>query len=136
MPYWSLFYHLVWSTKYRLPIIEPAWESDLYGYLRGKSAALECRLHAIGGMPDHIHVVISIPPKIEVARLTGLLKGASSHRVNEKYAHGSFAWQTEYGAFTFSERELPHVRAYVINQKKHHADNTIDPALETSPGGA
>jgi putative transposase len=136
MPYWKLYYHLVWSTKYRLPIIEPAWEPDLYGYMRGKATALECFLHAIGGMSDHIHVVISIPPKLAVARLTGRIKGASSHHINEKYTAGAFAWQTEYGAFSFSERALPRIKAYVNNQMKHHTDNTLDTIMETSPEGA
>ena len=83
MPYWRLFYHIVWSTKYLLPLIEPAWEADLHGYMWGKATALECIPHAINGMPDHIHVVISIPPKLSIAKLIGQLKGASSHRVNE-----------------------------------------------------
>ena len=69
MPYWKLFYHVVWGTKHRLPLIDPAWEKDLYGYIRGKATALECIPHAMGGMPDHIHVAISIPPKLSVATM-------------------------------------------------------------------
>jgi REP-associated tyrosine transposase len=63
----------------------------------GKATALECIPHAIGGMPNHIHVAISIPPKLAVAILIGQLKGASSHHVNKRYADGSFLWQAEYG---------------------------------------
>ena len=69
MPYWRLFYHITWGTKNRLALIEPAWESDLYGYLWGKATALECIPHAIGGMPDHVHLAISIPPKQSFAKL-------------------------------------------------------------------
>jgi putative transposase len=90
MPYWRLFYHIVWSTKNRLALIDPAWEKDLYRYIWGKATALECIPHAIGGMPDHLHVAISIPPKFSVATLIGKLKGASSHHINEKYTHGAF----------------------------------------------
>lgn len=136
MPYWRLFYHLVWATKDRLPLIESAWESDLHGYIRGKATALECILHAIGGMPDHIHLVISIPPKISVATLIGQLKGASSHHINKYYAAGRFAWQIEYGAFSFSEGSLPKIVDYVNNQKKHHADSTLNYDMENSPSGA
>ena len=107
MPYWRLFYHVVWGTKNSLPLIESAWENDLYGYIWGKATALECIPHAINGMPDHIHVVISIPPKLSAAILIGRLKSASSHRVNESFvSHHSFAWQAEYGVFSFSERSL------------------------------
>jgi putative transposase len=127
MPYCRLFYHAVWSTKNRLPLIDPAWESDLYGYIWGKATALECIPRAINGMPDHIHVVISIPPKVPVATVIGQLKGASSHRVNEIFvSHRSFAWQSEYGVFSFSEKSLPRVVNYVKDQKRHHAQRSID----------
>lgn len=89
MPYWRLFYHVVWGTKNRLALIDPAWEKELHGYIRGKATALECIPHAIGGMPDHMHVVISIPPKLALATVIGQLKGASSHHVNQKYTGGS-----------------------------------------------
>lgn len=79
MPYWRLFYHVIWATKHRIQLIEPAWEYDLYGYIWGKSTALECIPHAIGGMYDHLHIAISIPPKLAVATVVGQLKGASSH---------------------------------------------------------
>jgi putative transposase len=95
LPYWRLFYHVVWGTKHRLPLIASTWESDLPGYIWGKSTALECIPHAINGISDHIHVVISIPPKLSVALLICQLKGASSHHVNENYADGAFAWQAE-----------------------------------------
>jgi putative transposase len=130
MPYWRLFYHVVWGTKNRLELIDPAWEKDLYGYLWGKATALECIPHAIGGMPQHIHVAISIPPKFSVAIAIGRLKGASSHYVNEKYADGSFLWQAEYGVLSFSEKSLPFIVDYINKQKKHHADHSLNMDME------
>jgi len=131
MPYWKLYYHAVWATKNRLPLIEPAWESDLYGYLRGKAKAMECFTHAVNGMPDHIHLVITIPPKMAVATVIGQLKGASSHRVNEIFvSHSSFAWQAEYSVFSISEKILPRIVEYVKNQKEHHSENSLMDALE------
>ena len=131
MSYWRLFYHAVWGTKYRLPLIEAAWEEDLYGYIQGKAIALECFPHAINGMPDHIHLVISIPPKLAVATLIGHLKGATSHRVNEMFvSHNSFAWQSEYGVFSVSEKSLYRVVDYVNNQKKDLTENAVNIALE------
>ena len=130
MPYWRLFYHAVWGTKNRLELIDPVWEKDLYGYIWGKATALECIPHAIGGISEHIHVAISIPPKLSVATLIGQLKGASSHHINENYTGGSFMWQAEYGVFSFSEKSLSTVVDYVNNQKRHHADNTLTLAME------
>ena len=130
MPYWRLFYHVVWATKNRLDLIDPAWEKDLYGYLWGKATAWECVPHAIGGMSDHIHVAISIPPKVAVATLIGKLKGSSSHHINERYANGSFLWQAEYGVSNFSEKALASVVEYINNQKKHHLGNSLNVGLE------
>jgi len=130
MPYWRLFYHIVWGTKNRLPLIESTWEKDLHGYIWGKATALECIPHAINGMSEHVHVAISIPPKLSVATLIGRLKGASSHHMNENFADGAFVWQAEYGVLSFSERSLSRVVDYVKNQKKHHAENTLNMAME------
>ena len=132
MSYWRLFYHIVWGTKNREELISPTWESDLYGYLWGKATALGCIPHAIGGMSEHVHVVLSIPPKLAVAKTVGLLKGSSAHHINTTYTDsaGAFAWQGEYGAFTFSEKALNSIVAYVNNQKKHHAENTLYSQME------
>lgn len=130
MSYWKLFYHVVWGTKNRLDLIDPAWEKDLNGYMWGKATALECIPHAINGMSDHTHVVISIPPKLCVATVIGQLKGASSHHINQNYAGGSFLWQAEYGVFSFSESSLFRVVNYVDHQKNHHADDTLNLGME------
>jgi hypothetical protein len=63
-------------------------------------------------------------PQIICGDLIGRLKGASSHHINKSYCNGSFLWQAEYGVFTFSR--------YINNQKKHHADNTLDTTMENA----
>lgn len=131
MTYWRLFYHAVWSTRGRQPLINPAWEKDLYGYLWGKASALDCIPHAINGMPDHLHVVLSIPPRLAIAAAIGQLKGASSHHINEKYLDGAFAWQGEYSVFSLSETAVEDVVGYVILQKKHHMEHRLIDMLET-----
>ncbi|HTX89724.1 MAG TPA: IS200/IS605 family transposase [Anaerolineales bacterium] len=125
MSYWRLFYHAVWSTKYRQPLIDSSWEKDLYGYLWGKAIALECIPHAINGMPDHIHIVLSIPPKLAIATIIGKLKGASSHHINENFLGDGFAWQDEYSIFSLSESALERAMGYVKGQKSHHAESTL-----------
>jgi putative transposase len=102
----------------------------MYGYLWGKAAALQCLPHAIGGMPDHIHIAIPIPPKLSIATVVGQLKGASSHHVNDLHAEGSFAWQAEYGVLSFSEKSLSAIVAYINNQEKHHAANDLQLTME------
>ena len=66
MALWRLYYHLVWATKERNPFITQDIEPALYGYIIGKAQALNCIIHAIGGMENHIHLVASVPPKVSV----------------------------------------------------------------------
>ena len=133
MSYWRLFYHVVWATKERLPLIELGWEADLYGYIWGKATALDCVVHAIGGMPEHVHVVLSIPPKLAVATIVGKLKGSSSHHINGRLiSDGLFDWQNEYGVVSFSESALPKIVEYVTTQKIHHASNSLNDKLEST----
>jgi putative transposase len=80
---------------------------------------------------DHIHLALSIPPTVAVADAIGRLKGASSHLIGQRLTQQTgFAWQSEYGALSLTERALPTVVAYVHNQKQHHADNSLIHGLE------
>lgn len=132
MALWRLYYHLVWATKERLPLITSDIEPHLYGYIIGKAHALGCITHAIGGIEDHIHNVVSIPPKISVAEFIKNIKGSSAHYIN----HGNFnypskfVWQRGYGAFSLGGKQLERAVNYVYNQKKHHQEGTLISSLE------
>jgi len=136
MSYWQLFYHIVWSTKKRQPLITPQIEPLIYDFLRAKAISLGGVVFAINGMEEHVHVVTSIPPRIAVAKFVGQLKGVSSARINKirNIAEPRFAWQGEYGVFSFDHKRLPNVVAYVNKQKEHHAANNLIPMLERDEG--
>jgi putative transposase len=94
MAFWRLYYHLVWTTKNREPLIQAAIEKRLYGYIVNKAAELEVYIYAINGWYDHIHLVVAIPPKHAVSEVVKRLKGASSHDLNHSYdLDRQFAWQ-------------------------------------------
>ena len=131
MAFWRLYYHLVWATKNREPLIQPEIEKRLYAYIVNKAAELESYVYSINGWYDHIHLVIAIPPKHAVAEVVKHLKGASSHDLN----HGGeldyqFAWQRGYGALSLGERQRPQAEEYVANQKDHHQRQTAIAWLE------
>lgn len=131
MPYAKLYYHFIWATKERLPLIEPAFEPDLYRAIAAKVQKMDGFAHAIGGIEDHIHLAVSIPPKLAPAFFIGEVKGNASHFINRVIkADLAFYWQDEYGVLTFGEKNLAAVVRYIHNQKKHHADGTIVPAME------
>jgi len=124
MPFTRLFYHLVWTTKNRIPFITAENESRLFAYIRQKANELEIRILALNGWNDHIHLIIEIPPKVSVAETVKRLKGASSHEFSELY------WQRGYGALTISERNLSLALDYVNRQKEHHAQQSSILRLE------
>lgn len=131
MPYWRLFYHLVWATKGRQPAIQPAFERRLHAAIRAKADELGALVHAVGGTDDHVHLVASVPPAMSLAQFAGQIKGATSHLVNHVLCpSGTFAWQAEYGCVSFGGRQLDRVVKYVINQRQHHRDGTVVPFLE------
>jgi putative transposase len=131
MPYFKLYYHFVWATKNRLPLIEPAFEADVYRAIAAKVQKMDGFLHAIGGTQDHVHLAVSIPPKLAPANFIGEVKGNASHFINHLVKPDlAFYWQDEYGVLTFGEKNLPAVVRYIQNQKKHHAGGTVISAME------
>ena len=131
MAYWQLYYHFIWGTKNRLPLIESALEPDLYRVIAAKAQDMGGFVHAIGGMEDHVHLVVSLPPKLAPAKFIGDVKGNSSHYVNHVIKPDfEFYWQDEYGVVSFGERNLASVVRYIHQQKQHHAGGTLISAME------
>jgi REP element-mobilizing transposase RayT len=88
-------------------------------------------LLAVGGMDDHVHLLVRLPSTISIADAVKQLKGSSSHFANhEVEKSAAFRWQGSYGAFSVSERILPRVRRYIANQEQHHRNRTLHRAYE------
>ena len=131
MSFWRLYYHLVWATKNREPLIQPEVEKRLYPYLVNKAAELGVYVHAVNGWDDHIHLIVAIPPKHAVAYVVKTLKGASAYDLNHAARlDRHFAWQRGYGALTLGETQKPKAIAYVEGQKEHHRQQTTNGWLE------
>ena len=132
MAFWRSYAHLVWATKNRKPLITTAIEGDIYAYTVSKAAEVGCYVHAINGVEDHVHLVISIPPKHSVAWVVKTLKGASSHFVNYSLRppEFTFQWQRGYGYLTLGESQCPRAIAYVEAQKEHHRQSQTNTWLE------
>jgi REP element-mobilizing transposase RayT len=131
VPYVQLYYHLVWATKNRTPLLTTEVEPVIHGYIRSKAVGLGATVYALNGVADNVHLVAAIPPSTAVAKFVGQVKGVASTRFNKVGSNGGpFSWQAEYGAFSFDQKRLPNYVGYVVNQKEHHSDRHIIPALE------
>jgi REP element-mobilizing transposase RayT len=131
MPYWKLYYHFIWGTKNRLPLIDAYIEPKLYRAIAAKAQMIGGFVHAIGGIVDHVHLSASIPLKMAPANFIGDVKGNSSHFVNYVIKPGfEFRWQAEYGVLSLGERNLAGIVRYIRKQKEYHANRILITALE------
>jgi putative transposase len=118
----NLLVHIVFSTKGRVPQIREEIKGQLYGYIGGIVQAEGGILLEIGGMPDHVHLLIKIKADASVAVIVRLIKTNSSRWVNQTLGLPErFEWQTGYGAFSVSESKAASVRRYIQTQEEHHA---------------
>jgi putative transposase len=131
MPYWRIFFHLVWATKQRESTIDEIRERLIQQSVIATCEAQGASMLALGFMPDYVHAAISVPPRIAVSELMRRINGSSSHLVNDvdrrtfNGFHERFFWQEEYGVLSFGERSLESVVSYVNNQRQHHSRDTI-----------
>jgi putative transposase len=117
--YTSLYFHLIFSTKNRQPLLSPQFRPRLFDYMGGILRHMEGSSLLINGIEDHVHVLASLPSTLAIATCLRDLKGDSSRWVHETIGL-PFGWQTGYAAFTVSQSALEDVRAYIANQEEHH----------------
>ena len=123
----NLLFHVVYSTKYRKPMIEKTWQDELYGYVGGVIRENKGTLLCMGGVNDHVHLLVRFSPTIAISDMLRLIKGNSSKMVNDKIKPRiPFEWQSGYGAFSVSESQCEKVRAYILNQEVHHRKRTFE----------
>ena len=116
----SLLYHLVFATKNREPLIEPAWRDRLHEYLGGAVRGLGGTPQGVGGVADHVHLLIGLKPTHCLSDFMRELKKASSIWVSEALDLPVFAWQEGYAAFTVSASARALVQDYIARQEEHH----------------
>ena len=118
----SLHYHLIFSTKNRLPLITPEIQPRLFEYIGGILRAEGCVLDVAGGVADHVHLLVSLDKQLSISEALRIIKASSSRWVHETFpaALSGFAWQVGYGAFAVSYSHRDQVREYLARQAEHH----------------
>jgi putative transposase len=115
------YVHIVFSTKYRQPLIHEPVESELHAYLGGVCNDLDCHVLNVGGYTDHIHILCMLSKKIALMTLLEEVKKRSSKWIKTKGgAYKNFYWQDGYGAFSVNPAEIDVVKNYISNQHAHH----------------
>jgi REP element-mobilizing transposase RayT len=131
----QLFYHFAWATHAREPHLHRSFRPDFLNILReevNERGGIPIRHNS---MPDHVHLLVQLPPTIAVSECIGQVKGASAFRVNrEIQPKFKLSWQEGYGVLTLRKDEVPKVARYIDNQEAHHRVGRLSTLLETTEG--
>jgi putative transposase len=124
--YVKIWVHAILGTKYREPLITPNIQPTVYQLIIQELEKLDCKLLAINGMPDHVHILFLMNAQKSIADIMKQIKGGSSYQINQQdLTRDKFSWQVGYGAFSVSESGIEKVKAYIKNQEAHHQKLTF-----------
>lgn len=118
--YLSLHYHIIFSTKHREPWLLPALRSRVHEYLGGTVKGLGGEIHGVGGVSDHVHLLVSLRATHYLSDFMRELKKTSSAWTKDECKLAGFGWQDGYCALTVSPSARSAVHNYIVSQEKHH----------------
>ncbi|HOE95862.1 MAG TPA: IS200/IS605 family transposase [Candidatus Sumerlaeota bacterium] len=125
--YGSCLYHFVFSTRGRIDAIKSEWIFDLWEYMGGIARNSKMSAICIGGIENHVHALIMIPPSVAPAKGIQLIKANSSKWVNETLRPKiPFGWQEGYGVFTIGFSQIAKTREYIMTQAEHHRHTSFE----------
>jgi putative transposase len=125
--YSNLFYHIVFSTKGRKNLIDSHIEERVWAYIGGIARKHEIIAVHVGGIENHIHILILAKPKIAPSQIVQWLKGESSRWMHQTFPElVKFEWQDGYGIFSVSKSNVPDVVEYIKNQREHHQKQSFE----------
>ncbi len=119
--YSQIYIHVVFAVKGRESSISNKFKDELYKYICGIVTNNHQKVYAINGIPDHLHILISIKPNCLLSDLVRDIKANSSKWINQKkIILGKFQWQEGFGSFSVSESQISKVINYIEKQEEHH----------------
>jgi putative transposase len=130
MSHTRLRYHIITVTKNRTPWITPDVEPAIYEILREQATRQGAKILALGGVEDHVHWVVAIPPKFAVSEVVGNVKSDTTKAVRKLEGLGEFEWGAGYGGFSLNPWDMEKVVKYVQEQKKRHGRGKVWEVLE------
>ena len=121
----SLHVHVIFSTKERVRSITDDWRDSLHAYMGGIVRGMEGAPLAVGGIDDHVHLLVGLKTSHRLDYFLRDLKADSSSWAHKEMGKRLFNWQKGFGAFSVSPSNLAGVKRYIANQAEHHRRKTF-----------
>ena len=124
--YSRLWTHLIWETLSREPMLDKRAAAKTSQFLNkyALKKGIYMKINYVNA--DHTHALIDLPTNICIEDVIKLLKGSSSHWINQnRIIKGKFFWGRGYGAFSVSHSDVERVARYIANQEQHHRKQTF-----------
>jgi putative transposase len=121
----SIHCHVIFGTKHQRPLIAAEWRPRLHAYMGGAIRTLDVIPEAVGGVADHVHLLIGMRATHCLAEVMRDVKRTSSAWVHETIGDKQFQWQDGYGAFSVSASLIKKVKKYIVNQEEHHREKSF-----------
>ncbi len=122
-----IIFHIVFCTKEREKLITDVIAERLYPYINSICATMGCHIYGIGGMEEHVHILLEQPRTASIAETLNAIKSNSSRWMCTSFPEcRHFSWQSGYGVFSVSQDSIETARQYVENQKRHHEKQTFE----------
>ena len=118
-------FHIVFSTQGRLPLIKNEQRSELHAYITSLIKEKGGKILIINSMPDHVHILVVLPPDLSVSDLLKFVKPNASRWMKNRFG-SKFAWQKGFGSFTVSRSGVNAVAKYIREQEIHHRGMRFD----------
>jgi len=130
--YYKLYFHFVWTTWNREPILIGDVQHNAYNLIREQCIKQSAEILALGGVADHVHLLVNLSPSARPIDLMQYVKGVTARKLNERLASeiSGFKWQRGYGVQTVSPSHLSKVIRYIENQEQHHQSGHLWPDAE------
>ena len=130
--YFRIFYHFVWCTWDREPLLVESIERETYALIHTLCDQMNVTVFALNGIADHVHLLVTLPRTLCIADFMQAIKGGSSKALNDHHgsATWSFKWQGGYSVHTVSASHVKLVHHCIENQKEHHTAGNLWPSSE------
>jgi len=126
----EIVFHLVFATKERAPVITAPIQRLLFNHLRQVCAELRCELHEIGGIEDHVHVLVSLQPSHRIDIVADTLKTSAADMINKLSLNTTLEWEEGYGVLSLRNKDIEIVSEYLRTQKERHQKGDLIGKME------